>query len=181
MIDVATIPRKEIINTASEQELILRCQKGEVNAFRDLYNSQGTMLYSIAIRILGKKEDAEDAMQNTFSKLFKNIKQFRYQSKFSSYLVRILINSCYDIIGQNKHQFDRIDSLEPSDETYPDLKMTLEKAITYLPLKMRECFILYAVEGFKQIEIAEMLGISEGTIKAHIFQARVKLKDILKD
>ncbi len=83
MIDVATIPRKEIINTASEQELILRCQKGEVNAFRDLYNAQGTMLYSIAIRILGKKEDAGDAMQNTFSKLFKNIKQFRYQSKLS--------------------------------------------------------------------------------------------------
>jgi RNA polymerase sigma-70 factor (ECF subfamily) len=181
MTDVATIQDIEIKNISFEEELVLRCQKGEITAFRELYDLHGTMLYSIAFRILGKKEDAEDAMQNAFSRLFKNIKQFQFQSKFSSYLVRILINSCYDIIEKRKQPFEQLDSIDLSDKSNPDLKMTLEKAITHLPLKMRECFILFAVEGFKQSEIAEMMEISEGTVKAHIFQARVKLKQVLKD
>ncbi|KAA3610181.1 MAG: RNA polymerase sigma factor [Calditrichaeota bacterium] len=181
MTDVATIQRPEIINDLFEQDLIARCQQGEINAFRELYDLHGTMLFSIAMRVLGKKEDAEDAMQNAFTRLFKNIGQFRFQSKFSSYLVRILINSCYDIIEKRKQSFDSIDSIQQSTESFPDLKMALEKAITLLPLKMRECFILFAVQGFKQSEVAEMLEIKEGTVKAHIFQAKEKLKQTLKD
>jgi len=181
MTDVATIQKREIINTPNEQDLVTRCQNGEIKAFRELYDLHGTMLFSIAMRILGKKEDAEDAMQNAFSKLFRSIQQYRFQAKFNSYLVRILINSCYDIIEKRKQPYEQIEEVEYSIESYPDLKMALEKAISWLPLKMRECFILFAVEGFKQSEISEMLEISEGTVKAHIFQAKVKLKEILKD
>ena len=84
MTEVAIIQRPDIINNSFEQEVIQRCLNGEIKAFRELYEMHGTMLYSIALRLLGKKEDAEDAMQNAFSKLFRNIKQFRFQSKLSS-------------------------------------------------------------------------------------------------
>jgi RNA polymerase sigma-70 factor, ECF subfamily len=181
MAGVATTQRQENIKPYSEQELILQCQAGKVAAFREVYNLHSTLLYSIAFRLLGKKEDAEDALQNTFSKLYKNIGQFRFQSKFSSYLVRILINGCYDIIEKRKHDFEPLENFELGQANQTDLKLSLEKAIACLPLKMRESFILFAVEGFKQSEIAEVLEISEGTVKAHIFQARAKLKELLQE
>jgi len=135
------------------------------------------MLYSVAYRILGNKEESEDAMQNTFIKLLNSIKDFKFQSKFSSYLTRILINSCYDLIHKRKSTEEIEDNI--FQQNNGDWKLSLEKAISCLPLKMRECFILYAVEGFKQKEIAETMGLSEGTVKAHIFQAKVKLRKIL--
>jgi len=163
-----------------DKDLILRCQKGDISAFNEIYNQHCTMLFSIAMRMLGTKEDAEDALQNCFIKLHKSIKQYRFQSKFSSYLVRILLNACYDLIGKRKKINEPIENHDFSASNYQDLNLTLETAINILPLKMRACFILYAVEGFKQKEIAGSLKLSEGTVKAHVFQAKVKLRQLLK-
>jgi RNA polymerase sigma-70 factor (ECF subfamily) len=95
--------------------------------------------------------------------------------------VRILINACHDI---NRKQNGLLHILENTDigrDNNVDLNLTLEKSIQMLPLKMRECFILFAIEGFKQNEISEMLDISEGTVKAHIFQAKAKLREMIKN
>jgi len=162
-----------------EAELIRRCQQGEITAFKALYDSHSTMLYSIAIRMLEIKEDAEDALQNCFTNLYKNIGQFKGQAKFSSYLVRILMNCCYDILSKRRKDYETAEEHLALD-VQNEWSLSLEKAITLLPLKMRECFILFAVEGFKQNEIAESLEISEGAVKAHVFQAKKKLREILK-
>jgi len=171
--------RSEIISSQTEHEIIIRCQQGDIAAFKQIYEQHSIMLYSIALRMLGVKEDAEDALQNCFTRLYKNIKQYKGLSKFSSYLVKILINCCYDILNKRKrNMFDSRESLIMDEQN--EWSLSLEKAIGLLPLKMRECFILFAVEGFKQYEISEMLGITEGAVKAHIFQAKKKLRDILK-
>jgi len=171
--------RQRVINDNKDHELIERYQLGEIAAFKEIYQMHSTMLYSIAMRMLGIKEDAEDAMQNCFSKLYRNIGQFKGQAKFSSYLVRILMNCCYDILAKRKKSDLNTDEHVTLDE-HNELSLSLEKAIAMLPLKMRECFILFAVEGFKQVEIAEMMEISEGAVKAQVFQAKKKLRKILK-
>jgi len=168
----------DIIDQQSEHELIRRCQEGDISAFKEMYTIHSTMLYSIAMRWLGNKEDAEDAVQNCFIKIHKSIGQFKEQAKLSSYLVKILINSCYDILNRRKRMFSSEKPLTYDSQS--DWTISLEKAITLLPIKMRECFILFAVEGFKQNEISNVLNITEGTVKAHIFQAKKKLRNILK-
>lgn len=144
-----------------------------------IYEMHSTMLYSIAMRMLSSKEDAEDALQNAFIRLFNNIKKFRFQAKFSSYLTRILINCCYDSLNKRKLDMQEVDENVIGLDLQSELSLSLEKAISLLPLKMRECFILFAVEGFKQSEIANTLEISEGTVKAHVSKAKVKLRKLL--
>lgn len=173
-------PKKErTIDSQSEEQLIKNCQSGSRFAFREIYNRYSIMLFSVATRILGNKEEAEDALQNTFVNLYNHIGEFGFQAKFSTYLTRILINNCYDII--NKRGKMRLDIQEDNLHTQntQDWKLSLERAIHQLPEKMRECFILFAIEGFKQKEIAEMMELNEGTVKAHIFQAKVKLRQLL--
>jgi len=162
-----------------ENELIVKCQQGNLEAYKMIYEMHSTMLYSIAMRMLSSKEDAEDVLQNVFIRLFNNIKNFRFQAKFSSWLTRILINCCYDHLNKKKSNHQEIDENVLKVESQNDLSLSLEKSIGLLPLKMRECFILFAVEGFKQKEIADTMEISEGTVKAHISQAKAKLRKML--
>jgi RNA polymerase sigma-70 factor (ECF subfamily) len=130
--------------------------------------------------MVGTKEEAEDAMQDMFLKLYRNIGQFRFKSKISSYMISILINSCYDILKKRSLKAESLENNDFGFEKENDWQLTLESAIADLPLKMKECFILFAIEGFKQREIAQMLNIQEGTVKAHISQAKVKLRKLIE-
>ena len=164
----------------NEKELVINCQTGDLQSFKRIYDHYREPLYRIAFRMTGAKEDTEDILQMTFIKLFRGIKNFRFESKLSTYLYRILINLCYDFTRQKKDNINT--TFEEADLFYHpqnELQLQLEEAIQFLPYKMRECFILYAIEGFRQEEIAEMLNISVGTVKAHIYGAKRKLKNSL--
>ncbi|MCD6115464.1 RNA polymerase sigma factor [bacterium] len=166
-----------------ENEIVKKCQEGDVQAFRALFDRYAVPLLNTGVRMLHNKHDAEDAVQITFVKLYKNIKRFRYESKFSTYLFRIHIRVCLDMVKKNKRA--RMQILEENSiKTEPDyeLKMQIDDAIEKLPPQQKACFILYAVEGFKQQEIAEVMNLSTGSVKSNIFHARVKLrKKILAD
>lgn len=168
--------------TLQDENLIIKnCQSGDLDAFEKVYRFYQKPLYHFALRMLGSHEDAEDAMQLTFLKLYRGIKGFKFKSKFSSYLTSILINACYDTLNKRKKE-----PAELNEEILPfkptnDLALDLEKAILLLPLRMRECFILFAVQGYEQSVIAEILKISVGSVKAHIFQAKQKLRQILAE
>jgi len=132
--------------------------------------------------LLGSKEDAEDALQMMFIKLYQNIRHFRGGAKLSTYVYQILLHTCYDLAKAGKRTKSR--TLKETDLYYKpqnELQLQLEEAVRQLPAKMKECFILFAIEGFKQFEIAEILGISVGTVKAHIFQAKEKLRNLLRE
>jgi len=135
-----------------------------------------------ALRMLNS-EDAREALQITFIRLHKNIGKYSFLAKFSTYLFKILINVCYDL--QKKKSASPLLLTEQHTESgYTrdnELKIQLEDAISNLPERMRECFILFAVEGFKQDEIADMLSISTGAVKSHIFKAKQKLKSELAE
>lgn len=164
----------------NEDEIVKNCQSGDVRAFEAIYRHLKDSLFGTAFRMLGSTEDAEDALQMTFIKLYHGIMNFKHGSRLSTYVFRILLHVCYDFNRNNKEQVRQ--PIQENDLYYQpenELQMQLEEAIQQLPEKMRECFVLFAIEGFQQDEIAQMLGVKTGTVKAHLFQAREKLRGLL--
>lgn len=163
-----------------EKKLVLRCREYDAGAFKMIYGHYQQPLLRTALRMLKQRQDAEDAVQTTFVKLYKGIANFKFQSKFSTYLFRILINTCFDMLNSKK----KTDAgpLADSDSSHqPDteLSTSIEMAIDKLPGQMRACFVLFAVEGFKQKEIARMLDLSIGGVKANIYHAKCRLREML--
>jgi len=166
------------LNYNEDDEILRQCRTGNLHAFERLYKKYSDGLYRTAHRMLGSKEEAEDALQITFTKLYQAMENFRGEAKLSTYIFRILLNVCHDLNRKHKsierdYQPDFI--FQPRHE----LQIQLDDAIRLLPERMRECFVLFAIEGFKQSEIAGMLNVTTGTVKAHIFQAKEKLKSSL--
>ncbi len=167
-----------------EKAVIERCKTGEVKAYKILYARYNQPLLHTAYRMLGNKEDAEDAVQTTFLKVYKSIKNFQYKSKFSTYLFRILLNACIDIgKKKKKNNFRSMEKIENINIKYPDyeVKQEIEQALEKIPPKQRECFLLFTVGDRKQKEIAEILDISIGGVKSNIFQAKSKLRSYLSE
>ena len=165
-----------------ESDTIKKCQRGDVAAFKDVYDECSQGMLRVALRMLGNQQDAEDALQTAFLKAYRNIHSFRFQSAFSTWFYQILTRVCFDMIRSRKKQ--KTEELDPSHKTEnprPDLKMHLEEAIGRLPDRMRLCFVLFAVEEFKQEEIAGIMNLSLGGVKSTIYHAKVKLRRMLKD
>ncbi|MFQ5633214.1 MAG: RNA polymerase sigma factor [bacterium] len=161
-------------------EVIRDCQKGDLRAFESIYRHFEQSLLNLGLRMLGKKEDAEDAVQMAFLKLYRGIKNFRFNAKFSTYLFRIMMNCCFDALQKRKR--DSMQNVEDLAFVYTpnvDLKLQIEDAIEKLPERMRACFVLFAIQGMKQEDIANIMNLSVGAVKSHVFQAKAKLRVLL--
>ena len=155
----------------AERETVAACRRGD--AYERVFRDHWGRLLGVAVRMLGDRAEAEDAVQTAFVRLYRGIGRFRGEAGIGTWLMRILINVCHDTLRARKRRLD----LGPA-ETAP---AQLEQAILSLPERMRACFVLFAVEGFPQKEIAEMLQIREGTVKAQVFQAKERLRALLTD
>ena len=165
---------------SGEAAAIARCVEGDVSGYRWLYDRYGQPLLRTAWRILGRREEAEDAVQDTFLKLHRYIGNFRTGSTFSTYLFRILINCCTDI--HRKREAGRPESATDMDipvHSGHEVRHVLDEAVAALPSQMKACFVLCAVEEFSYEEAAGMLGVHIGSVKASVHRARKKLRDWL--
>jgi len=161
----------------NESEIIQRCQQHDLSAYKMIYDRYEQPLLHTALRMLGQKQDAEDAVQMTFLKLYRGIQNYNYSSKFSTYLFRILMNVCFDLLRKRKRI--RVHPLEEGNASYHsrhEEKMVLEEGVQALPERMRACFILFAVEELKQSEIAQILNITPGGVKSTIYHAKTRLR-----
>lgn len=132
--------------------------------------------------MLGRQEDAEDAVQTAFLKLYRGVGQFQFSAKFSTYLLRIMMNVCFDLMQKRRGPKEqRFEKSEIFHAPGIDLRLQLEEAINTLPKRMRACFVLFAVEEMKQEEIAEVLHLRVGTVKAQIFHAKARLRALLAE
>ncbi|MDH4197629.1 MAG: RNA polymerase sigma factor [Candidatus Aminicenantes bacterium] len=165
---------------AEEAEAIARCVRGDISGYRWLYDRYGQPLLRSAFRILGRREEAEDAVQDTFLKLYRHIGNFKTGSRFSTYLFRILINTCTDILRKREagHPASTTDMDVPVHSGH-EVRHALDEAVTALPERMRACFVLCAVEEFTYVEAAGMLGLHIGSVKVSVHRARKKLRDWL--
>ncbi|MBP7706014.1 MAG: RNA polymerase sigma factor [Candidatus Aminicenantes bacterium] len=160
-----------------ESETIERCRAGDLAAYRRIYDRYGQPLLRTAIRFLGNREEAEDAVQETFLKLFRGIGGFRSGSRFSTYLFQILHNTCLDLLRKRRLPAADVEDMAAlGARSSSELAHSLAEAVDGLPGQMKSCFVLFAVEEYSQEEVAEMLGVSVGTVKTSVHRARRKLR-----
>lgn len=176
----------------SDEELVAKAKKNDRRAFEDLVNRHQKMVFNLAYRMLGNREDAKDAAQDSFIRLYHSIAKFRGQAKFTTWLYRIVSNVCLSKLSASaaRQSFIELDAeaesvySEASDwEDTPEnillkeeSKQTVRDLVRLLPPAYRAVITLYHLEWFSYAEIAQILDLPEGTVKTHLFRAREALK-----
>jgi len=152
--------------------------------FESLINSMRVKLYKTAMAILKNDDDACDAIQETLMSAYKNFNSLNNKSYFGTWITRILINKCYDIIKQNK-KVSSINQMMEKDEnaSYYDVykeESLVENVLSKIDPDLKVVTVLYYYDEFSVSEIAEMLNIPEGTVKSRLSRSRDRIYDILK-
>jgi RNA polymerase sigma-70 factor, ECF subfamily len=166
---------------ASEAELLAGCRRQEIGAFEQLYQTHGARLKSIAFHIAGNRQDAEDAVQETFLKLYRAIGGFHEQAGIGTWLCRIVINVCYDQARRRQREAAPPGEHFLAPGTAATTRVALQQALSRIHPRHRMVFLLFEAEGLRHAEIAAILEIPEGTSKAWLFEARKSLKRMLTD
>lgn len=196
---VDKLEQKRIESRGEDSVLIRRALAGDQKAFKKLRTKYYEAIYNLIYRMIREKDEVEDLTQEAFIKAFTSLASFNDEYAFSTWLYKIATNNSIDYIRRKKLQTFSIDkpieskesdySYELPDSTYePDQslmerqrKKLLEDAINSLPAKYRQVIHLRHVEEKEYQEIAEMLNLPLGTVKAHIFRAREMLNKYLRD
>lgn len=177
----APINRMHSTDYASEADLLAACRRHDIRAFEQLYEMHGARLKSIAYHIVGNRQDAEDAVQETFLKLYRAIQGFQGQSSIGTWLCRIVINVCYDLARKRQRETEAPTDRHPAPNHQAALRVALQDALRRINPRHRMVFLLFEVEGLRHAEIASILGVPEGTSKAWLFEARKELKRLLTE
>ncbi len=160
-----------------EAKILEQCRAGDIGAYRRIFERYEQPLLRTACRLLGRPQEAEDAVQETFLKLYRGIAGYRAGSPFSTYLFRILINTCTDALRKRKHiDFAELDAEKLPAGGAPEIGHSLAQAVDRLPGRMKACFVLSAVEEFTLQETAQLLGLHIGSVKTNVHRARKKLR-----
>lgn len=173
--------------SAADLELARRCVRGDTAAFEEMYRAHAARLYSLAFRMTGSAEAAEDLLQDIFLLAHRRLAGFRGDSALGTWLYRLATNQCLDYLRSRTARMAKTtDSLDEADAAEPPApapavpaavsRLDLDRAIATLPPGCREVFVLHDVEGFEHAEIAALLGISAGTSKSQVHKARLRLR-----
>lgn len=174
----------------ADLELAARCRAGDANAFEELYRQHARRLFGLVVRMIGSAADAEDLLQEVFLQAHRKLAGFRGDSALGTWLYRLTMNQCLDHLRGRQAKISRATASIDDDEVLEPAahepvvpaaisRMDLERAIGTLPSGCRAAFLLHDVEGFEHREVADILGISEGTSKSQVHKARMKLRAIL--
>ena len=181
-----------------ESLLVTEAKAGSYEAFEDLVNRYEKKIYRLGMNITGNREDAEDVLQETFLKAFEHLADFREDSRFYTWIVRIGVNEALmklrkrraekmvpmdDLVGDDGEVIPReFTDWKPNPEqqlTRAELEDILETAAKALPPTFRAVFFLRDVEELSTEETAEILNLSNGAVKARLFRARLRLREDL--
>jgi len=181
-----------------EQELIRRVQAGEKQFFYEVVKPYERRVYSAALAVLRNEADAEDAAQEAILKAFTHIRQFRAESRFSTWLTQITVNEALmrrrrahpeiiEPIGERQEEDgqytprDFADWREIPSEVLErkEIRQKLSDAVAMLTQKYRDVFVLRDVQHLSIEETAEALGISRASVKTRLLRARLMLRDML--
>ena len=192
-----TSPRADL---PGERELIARAQRGELDAFEPLYREHVGRVFAICLRMSGDATRAQELVQDVFVRAWEQLATFRGEAAFSSWLHRLAVNVVLMAARAERRRlpraFERMregsEAASPGDDVDVDPadrvatrrdaveeRMDLERAVAALPRGARTAFVLHDMEGYQHAEIARMMGIAEGTVRAHLFRARRLLMESL--
>lgn len=175
----ATSPAAE-----DDRRIATACASGDTRVFEEIYVRYGERMKSIAWNHLGSRSDAEDAVQETFLKIHRAAKTYSGEASFSTWMFRILVNTCYDLLRKRRRRIEEApidDTPETAERTAPHVddakRMTLRKLLGDLTEQRRTVFTLFEIEGLSHAEIAEILGITEGNSKWILFATKKELQE----
>jgi len=178
----------------ADSDLISRAAGGDASAFQALVERHRSMVYRVAYQFAGSHHDAEDIAQEVFIKVYRSLDRFRQDSQLSSWMYRIVMNACIDHrrrhspagaapFGEEAEQkmLNTPESRpDPEDHAYAEeLGQVLETEIGRLPKGQRIVFVMRHHQGMKLCEIAEALGLAEGTVKRQLHAAVHRLRQAL--
>jgi RNA polymerase sigma-70 factor, ECF subfamily len=165
-----------------------RCRANEPGAFEQLYRLHAPRLFGLICRIAGRS-DAEDLLQDTFLSAHRKLGSYKGESALGTWLFRLATNLCIDHLRSRSNRWSQVtDGLDGEVDGHvasagPVLgtldRLDLDRAIAELPDGARLVFVLHDVEGFEHREIADMLGVSDGTSKSQLHRARMRLRSLL--
>lgn len=175
----------EINDISTIQDIL----KGDKNAFRSLYNKYSKLYLLTCLRYVKNRSDAEDLLQDSCVKIFKDLKQFDpSKGTFINWSKRVVINTCLQKLRKNnvlnvfENIFELSSSLATKSDAIDNLNLQdLTKLIQKLPKGYRTVFNLYVVDGFSHREISNLLVISESTSKTQLMKAKRLLKSYISD
>ena len=177
----------------SDNELIIKAQKGDALAFEELIYRYDKMVLRLALKFTSDPDDAKDIYQEVFIRVYKSLPGFQFKSEFSTWLFRITTNMC--ITYKRKHNMMNKVAIDADDESSfvtqisgdaelspevitekSEFENKINKALESLSPNQKMSFLLKHYEGYKIKEIAEMMNCKEGTIKKYLFDAVRKLQ-----
>jgi RNA polymerase sigma-70 factor, ECF subfamily len=182
-----------------EAQLIERTLSGDTDVFYELIRPHERSVYMAAFSVLRNSAEAEDVAQESILKSFRHLSKFRGESKFSTWLLRITVNEArMRLRKQHRELYDAACAREEDDETEyepiefgdwreipsealerKEIREILQKALASLPEIYREIIVLRDVRQLSVAEAAEVVGVSEGTVKTRLVRARLQLRDLV--
>jgi RNA polymerase sigma-70 factor (ECF subfamily) len=179
----------------SDEQLLGRLSGGDRGALEELFQRYRALAYRVAHRFLGHEADALDAVQEGFVKALTHLPSFQGRSSFKTWLLRVVSNAALDLGRQRgRRETLSLDAFGPAeqDQVQPltaedpasgleraDLRRLLDRALATLPEAQRQTFVLHADAELSYREVAEVLGISIGTVMSRLYYARQKLRAFL--
>ena len=163
-----------------EQDILRRAQQGDSEAFRQLVEAYQTQVYRLALRMCGA-DDADDVTQDVLIQLYKEDKAFESDAHIKNWLIRVTVNRCKNVLRAPWHRTEDIADYENSLTFEEPQCRELFEAVMSLDRRYRLPVLLYYYEGYRQREIAALLGVPEETVRTRLSRARDKLKHILSE
>jgi len=179
---------------SADTDLISRAAGGDPSAFQALVERHRTMVYRVAYQFAGNHHDAEDIAQEVFIKVYRSLDRFRQDAQLTSWMYRIVMNACIDHrrryrVGTNTAAGDEAEyrmsnapeeTPGPEEQAYAgEIGEVLQLEIGRLPKGQRLVFVMRHYQGMKLCEIAEALGLAEGTVKRQLHAAVHRLREAL--
>ena len=169
-----------------EELLIKRLVSNDRSAQKELYNTYFTKMLGIPIRYTSNREDAYEILNDSFMKVFGSIRNYKPTGSLSGWIAKIVLHTTLDFVRKKyriKEQgdFNQAQIISVHNEALSNLGIEeIYEKIQHLPDASRAVFSMFVIDGYSHKEIAEKLGISTGTSKWHLSNARVKLQELLK-
>ncbi|MFH0811366.1 MAG: sigma-70 family RNA polymerase sigma factor [Pseudomonadota bacterium] len=188
--------------TDEDAALVKAFQAGDRAAFDRLVLKHKDRLFNLVYWYLGDYQQANDCAQEIFIKVFKNLKRFRFESAFSTWLYKIAVNTCKNMLQSASHRWEKrtipLENPEGSKRKNPSLEMPdagpspanglerkerlmlIREAIRALPEKQNQVVVLRDIQGLSYGEISEITGMNLGTIKSRLARGRLELRNRLE-
>lgn len=168
------------------ESLIKRAAEGDVSSFEKIYRAYSGFVYTLALKLTHNQQDAQEAAQDVFMKVYRSLRSFRFQSALKTWIYRIAVTTAFNHYRKNiKHKKNRIefdDAVEikntveagnPPEDS--DLRIRIDKALEKMSPKLKACLLLRELEGLNYKEISKVLNVPVNTVRSRLKRAREAL------